>query len=297
MGNVRHWVFAGVGLVAVAALAAGVWLISRPIPGNVPVGTVTNNAIVSPTPSYSPPDTSGCIAIKDVEKKADCQKAGYYLWSAQQMDGVIASGKSEDCLELESSLRDRCLSLLAGKNGTALCDRIGDTRLREQCQADQIGRGEDLAACDAITTTDIREGCQQYVVSEHRTAGAGVDFCDRFDAVHKAICVEWYWKSAAWQATDVRLCHKISDPNGVARCMAALPPDTDGDGIPDRPEEERYFTDPKKADTDGDGLDDYDEIFVYQTDPNKSDTDGDGYSDGQEVKNGFNPNGPGKLIK
>ena len=38
-----------------------------------------------------------------------------------------------------------------------------------------------------------------------------------------------------------------------------------------------------------------DEEDYYQTDPEKADTDGDGYLDGQEVKNGYNPNGPGKL--
>ena len=48
------------------------------------------------------------------------------------------------------------------------------------------------------------------------------------------------------------------------------------------------------ADADGDGLT-KDEEDYYQTDPEKADTDGDGYLDGQEVKNGYNPNGPGKL--
>ncbi|MFH1482518.1 MAG: hypothetical protein ABIE46_03290, partial [Patescibacteria group bacterium] len=33
----------------------------------------------------------------------------------------------------------------------------------------------------------------------------------------------------------------------------------------------------------------------YKTDPKNPDTDGDGYKDGDEVKNGFNPNGSGKL--
>lgn len=48
------------------------------------------------------------------------------------------------------------------------------------------------------------------------------------------------------------------------------------------------------ADADGDGLTN-DEEDYYQTDPNKADTDGDGYPDGQEVDNGYNPNGSGKL--
>lgn len=51
------------------------------------------------------------------------------------------------------------------------------------------------------------------------------------------------------------------------------------------------------VDSDNDGLNNYDETLQYKTDPNKPDTDGDGYLDGAEVKGGYNPNGPGKLLK
>ena len=51
----------------------------------------------------------------------------------------------------------------------------------------------------------------------------------------------------------------------------------------------------KATDTDKDTLSDYNEIYVYKTDPFNPDTDGDGFKDGAEVKNGYNPNGPGKL--
>ncbi len=47
-------------------------------------------------------------------------------------------------------------------------------------------------------------------------------------------------------------------------------------------------------DTDSDGLSDIMESF-YGTDPLKDDTDGDGFKDGEEVKNGYNPLGAGKL--
>jgi hypothetical protein len=49
-------------------------------------------------------------------------------------------------------------------------------------------------------------------------------------------------------------------------------------------------------DADGDGLSDDLEAY-YGTEINNPDTDGDGYSDGEEIINGYDPVGPGKLIK
>ncbi|MFH0852976.1 MAG: hypothetical protein V1853_01040 [bacterium] len=57
-----------------------------------------------------------------------------------------------------------------------------------------------------------------------------------------------------------------------------------------------YTTDaaPTIGDTDSDGLSDIDESF-YGTEIDNQDTDGDGYLDGEEVDNGYNPNGTGTL--
>jgi len=72
------------------------------------------------------------------------------------------------------------------------------------------------------------------------------------------------------------------------------PEDSDHDGLTD--EEERTLgSDRNNVDSDGDGLFDYEEARVYLSDPVRSDTDSDGYPDGQEVRSGYNPNGPGKL--
>lgn len=76
----------------------------------------------------------------------------------------------------------------------------------------------------------------------------------------------------------------------------APPPvvDTDGDGLFDD-EEGRLGTDINLADTDADGLTDREEVRTWATDPKNPDTDGDNFKDGQEVKGGYNPNGPGKI--
>ncbi|MBI2475289.1 hypothetical protein HYV69_02570 [Candidatus Uhrbacteria bacterium] len=72
--------------------------------------------------------------------------------------------------------------------------------------------------------------------------------------------------------------------------------DTDKDGLSDL-QEAQLGTSPKSSDTDGDFLFDREELEVYGTNPLNSDSDGDGFLDGNEVKAGYDPNGPGKLLE
>lgn len=69
--------------------------------------------------------------------------------------------------------------------------------------------------------------------------------------------------------------------------------DYDRDGVPDRIEQRRG-TNLNDADTDDDGLTDLDELYLYRSDPTDVDTDGDGYEDGEEIRHGYDPNGPGR---
>ena len=64
--------------------------------------------------------------------------------------------------------------------------------------------------------------------------------------------------------------------------------DPDRDGLTNI-QEYQAGTDPNKADTDGDGLNDGDEVNKYHTNPLLADTDGDGIPDGVEVTTGTNP--------
>lgn len=73
------------------------------------------------------------------------------------------------------------------------------------------------------------------------------------------------------------------------------PVDSDSDGLTDA-EEKLAGSNINIIDTDNDGLSDYEEVKIYQTNPLSADTDGDSYLDGAEVKNGYNPNGDGKLL-
>ncbi len=85
-----------------------------------------------------------------------------------------------------------------------------------------------------------------------------------------------------------------------ADCPPPTPPpivvDTDMDGLSDD-EELTLGTDPLKIDTDDDDLTDREEAKIYMTDPLNPDTDGDTYKDGDEVRNGYNPKGPGRLLE
>lgn len=72
--------------------------------------------------------------------------------------------------------------------------------------------------------------------------------------------------------------------------------DFDADGLTNEAEQ-ALGTDYNSPDTDEDGLTDREEAKVYNTDPLKADTDGDTYKDGDEIRNGYNPKGAGKLLE
>jgi hypothetical protein len=91
-------------------------------------------------------------------------------------------------------------------------------------------------------------------------------------------------------------------------------PDSDGDGVNDA-SEIILGTDPNKKDTNANGVSDKEELTaklgdprdadqdglsdtlegIFGTDPHNPDSDGDGNKDGNEVINGYNPKGAGKL--
>ncbi len=81
-------------------------------------------------------------------------------------------------------------------------------------------------------------------------------------------------------------------PGGVTVC--ATPDSIKGDCVSAASTSTRQ-SQTDSRDTDDDGLSDKLEKIIYFTDPLNPDTDRDGYLDGDEVKNGFNPLGSGRL--
>lgn len=99
------------------------------------------------------------------------------------------------------------------------------------------------------------------------------------------------------QATETTPTEDIITPETVdTSILFGEPIDTDEDGLDDA-QEKSLGTDPQNWDTDGDDLSDADEIVVWKTDPLNPDSDGDNFLDGHEVKNGYNPGGPGKIFE
>ncbi|KKR31234.1 MAG: S-layer domain protein [Candidatus Falkowbacteria bacterium GW2011_GWF2_39_8] len=113
------------------------------------------------------------------------------------------------------------------------------------------------------------------------------------DEYSKAECNDVFNYLEIYQKYDMNLCSQISSEKIKKYCFAKiLPLSQVRVGKKSLAENEEFA-----IDADKDGLSDSDEIAIYKTYPNNPDTDGDGYSDGEEVKNGFNPLGLGKLIQ
>jgi hypothetical protein len=94
---------------------------------------------------------------------------------------------------------------------------------------------------------------------------------------------------------DPDQCVALADQEDQVSCLDSVGSgDRDHDGLSANLETALGSSD-TSLDSDSDGLSDADEYRIYKTDPSKADTDGDGYNDGSEIKNGYNPLGPGKL--
>ena len=96
--------------------------------------------------------------------------------------------------------------------------------------------------------------------------------------------------------TDVGNTSSVPDASWVVRLgiqykIHEFEKDSDDDGLTDV-REAQIGTDPNNPDTDGDGLLDGEEVDKYKTDPKNPDTDGGGIWDGVEVKNGADPLDP-----
>ncbi|MFH1564273.1 MAG: hypothetical protein ABIC82_00250, partial [bacterium] len=126
----------------------------------------------------------------------------------------------------------------------------------------------DISLCQKIPGENNYE-CLNSIISEHDN----LDYCQSLSEELQETCMQILARKLAYEKKDKSICDEISDSGIQNECKEYV------DGI---------------LDPDNDGLTNSQEK-IYKTDPNVPDTDKDGYKDGDEVKNGFNPLGDGKL--
>ncbi len=105
---------------------------------------------------------------------------------------------------------------------------------------------------------------------------------------------------ASGEVRDVNKILQDFQQGQIDRALNPIPQDpasldTDQDGLSDA-QEFAQGTNPRLVDSDNDGLSDWEESAIFGTNPLHVDSDGDSYLDGEEVQNGYNPLGPGKLL-
>jgi hypothetical protein len=191
--------------------------------------------------------------------------------------------KSENCGRLADEYKDRCFENLAlEKKDLKLCDSISDNNIKNACKISlvkaQAVEQKNISLCDGITDKIEKINCQEEVISQQDK----IEFCDENYIKQNKItqtCQSIIWAKKAYQEVNLGYCQKIPLADNKDICLQEV---------------NNMLL---HLDSDNDGLTDKEETEVYRTNPKNPDTDGDGYKDGDEVRNGYNPLGPGKGVK
>ncbi len=192
---------------------------------------------------------------------------------AQRKQSALSTGNTKLCDGLKGESHNGCLWQLAEQTHNAtVCDQLGNPSSKQTC-SESVWLSIALASkspadCDKIKNTTKATACREVIagpVTAENCATRGGDLkqCEVFTVAEEAN-----------KKQDMRVCDTLAGDR-VNSCKELVRVD----------------------DPDFDGLSSIQETGTYGSNPYKADTDGDGYTDGQEVKAGFNPNGPGKLKK
>ena len=139
----------------------------------------------------------------------------------------------------------------------------------------------EIAKCLAQTSDELKTQCLVSLFSVYEQA----EDCRNLNIEEtKKLCENVANFKIAQKKQDKNLCNSISSEFIKNTCLADIINISPPPIITNTPK-----------DTDGDGLSDQDELNKYFTNPLLADTDGDTFSDGAEVSGGYNPCGDGKL--
>jgi len=128
---------------------------------------------------------------------------------------------------------------------------------------------KNVSLCSEIKTDETKQICLSSLIAEEDD----INFCNNLDEQDKINCMENIIFRLAIEKKDIEACKKIDSEDLKNYCINFIQysQDIDRDNLKNEDEEK------------------------YGTDPNNPDSDGDGFLDGDEVENGYDPMGEGKL--
>ncbi|MDF1497959.1 MAG: hypothetical protein P1P85_01195 [Patescibacteria group bacterium] len=205
--------------------------------------------------------------LKNIHPEFTSSQLEFYL------EAAINNTNYSNLCKRRSDHSDCVSSVAFIKGDSSVCGEIGDQKMIIECADPTVQR---IAAkrnekCQFSEGSDFTN-CLKNIFLVYRNP----DDCSNLKPENiQQACKDIIYYETAFIGQNRELCKNIIDEKLNQICN-------------------NNITD-KSQNADNDGLSDYEETSIYKTDPNKTDTDGDGYSDGDEVKNGYNPLGEGKL--
>lgn len=215
-------------------------------------------------------DNQLCDKIINKDLIQECQDRVNFEIATQNKDLELCKTISE------ANLNSSCVINIISQNqyNEQDCEKLEDSNQKNLCLGhvlyEEATTKNDISLCQKIPGEGNNSECLNSIINEHDN----LDYCQSLPDELQETCVQIIARKLAFEKKDKSLCDKISDSGIQNECKESV------DGI---------------LDQDNDGLTNAQEK-IYKTDPNNPDTDKDGYSDGDEVKDGFNPLGEGKML-
>ncbi len=169
----------------------------------------------------------------------------------------------------------------------SFCGEIKDNAKQLECFTAILNEkaGAEINKCDLNRNNDLRAQCLINIFAAYKTLPDCLNFKT---TANKQVCESAVYSQRAIAEQSGILCSNINNESIKIYCLTniinRIPVATSSSVINN-----------ETLDSDNDGLSDREELNKYFTDPKNPDTDGDGYNDGVEVSGGYNPCGSGSL--
>lgn len=208
-----------------------------------------------PTPTESSDLDKNFEELKNNHPELSSEQLEFYLKAAVGKEKCEGRDDENNCIASAAFIR--------GKIG--YCDEIENQEERIKCANSIAEKRKIVEKCWARQGDDFIN-CSIAIFGMY---GKSENCLNLNSEEMRQLCESVFAYETAFNQYDRELCGKIKNEKLNQYCL-------------------KNIID-KFQDSDGDGLTDLDEINKYKTHYRFSDTDGDGVSDGEEVKNGTNP--------